>query len=86
MGETAEQPHSPLLFHPSRTCSPMQPENFYRDRSQKYAPKTAEEVMRAAADLAASGYTDHTIASVLKLDVSTIRQMLGQRGAVSTTA
>jgi hypothetical protein len=52
---------------------------FYSDRAQAHAPKTAVEIERAARDLFASGFSDHTVAAILKLDVSAIRQMLGER-------
>jgi hypothetical protein len=52
---------------------------YYRDRAEAHAPKTAAEIERAARDLAASGFSDHTVAAILKLDVSAIRQMLGGR-------
>jgi hypothetical protein len=54
---------------------------FYRDRAEKHAPKTPQEVARAAQDLAASGYSDHTIASILKADVNAIRRLIGERAA-----
>jgi hypothetical protein len=50
---------------------------YYRDRAQAHAPKTAEEIERAARDLAASGFSDHTVATILKVDVNALRQMLG---------
>ena len=52
---------------------------FYRDRAEKHAPKTAEEIAAAARDLAASGYSDHTISAILKLDVNGVRELVGQR-------
>lgn len=52
---------------------------FYRDRAEKYAPKTAEEIALAARDLAASGYSDHTVSAILKLDVNAVRELIGQR-------
>jgi hypothetical protein len=54
-------------------------EAFYHERAQTHAPKTAAEIERAARDLAASGFSDHTVAAILKLDVSAIRQLLGER-------
>jgi transposase len=54
---------------------------FYRDRAQMHAPKTADEIERAAKDLAASGYSDHTVAAILNVDVAAVRQMIGERTA-----
>jgi transposase-like protein len=54
---------------------------LYRDRAELYAPKTPAEVARAARDLAASGYSDHTIAAILKVDTNYLRQMIGERAA-----
>jgi hypothetical protein len=52
----------------------------YHARAQENAPRTAAEIDRAARDLASKGFSDHTVAAILKLDVSAIRQMLGERG------
>jgi len=51
----------------------------YQARAQQNAPKTPTEVAMAARDLAAQGFTDHTISSILKIDVAAVRQMIGQR-------
>jgi hypothetical protein len=54
---------------------------FHRDRAQMHAPRTPEEIARAARDLAASGFSDHTVAAILKVDVNALRKMLGERPA-----
>lgn len=62
---------------------------YYRDRAQAHAPKTAEEIERAATDLVASGFSDHTVAAVLRMDVNAVRQLLGEsvlRGAKGLAA
>jgi hypothetical protein len=51
---------------------------FYRDKAERHAPKTPQEVTAAAKDLAASGFSDYTVAAVLKLDVNVVRQMIGR--------
>jgi hypothetical protein len=51
----------------------------YRDLAKKHAPQTAQEIVRAAHELAAAGHSDHTIAAVLKLDVNAVRQLIGPR-------
>jgi hypothetical protein len=53
----------------------------YRARSQENAPKTPEQVEAAAQDLAGRGYSDDVIASVLRINIDLIRQMLGERPA-----
>jgi hypothetical protein len=52
---------------------------YYRDRATKYAPKTVDEIVRAAHELARQGHSDHTISAVLKLEINSVRQLLGQR-------
>jgi hypothetical protein len=52
---------------------------FYRDRSQQYAPRTPDETAQAAHALAADGFSDSTIAAILRLDVAAVRQLIGQR-------
>jgi hypothetical protein len=54
---------------------------YYRDRAELHAPKTTEEVAKAARDLAASGFSDHTIAAILKIDTNYLRQLIGQHAA-----
>jgi hypothetical protein len=57
----------------------MSADPFYREKAERYAPKTPKEVARTARDLAASGFSDYTVAAILKLDVNVVRQMIGQR-------
>jgi len=45
--------------------------------AELHAPKTSAEIERAAREMVANGYSDHTIAAILRIDVSAIRQMLG---------
>jgi hypothetical protein len=59
----------------------MTPEQFRLDQAMKYAPSTPEEVARAARDLAHSGYSDHTISAILKVDLNSVRQLVGPRPA-----
>lgn len=59
----------------------MSADPFYRDKAERHAPKTLKEVAAAAKDLAASGFSDYTVAAVLRLDVNVVRQMIGERAA-----
>lgn len=59
----------------------MSEESYRRDRAMEHAPKTQEEIERAARDLAASGFSDHTVSAILKIDVAVVRQMNGERSA-----
>jgi hypothetical protein len=49
----------------------------YRQRAELHAPKTIAEIEHAARQLAASGFGDHTVAHILRLDVNALRRMLG---------
>jgi hypothetical protein len=51
----------------------------YRARAEQHAPKTPAEVAATARDLAKQGFSDHTIAAILKLDVEVTRRMIGKR-------
>jgi hypothetical protein len=51
----------------------------YRARAMEHAPKTTEEILRAAKSLAAAGFTDHTVAAILQADVNAVRQLIGER-------
>jgi hypothetical protein len=53
----------------------------YDERAQRNAPKTPAEVEQSARDLIRQGFSDHTIASILKIDVNAVRLMLGPRDA-----
>ena len=46
-----------------------------------HAPKTPAEIQAAAHRLLSQGFSDHTISSILKLDVNSVRTMLGERRA-----
>lgn len=46
-----------------------------RDR---HRPRTREEMRTAVQELAARGWTDHTIATSVGLDVEMVRRMLGE--------
>jgi sulfur transfer complex TusBCD TusB component (DsrH family) len=50
-------------------------------RAEANAPKSPEEVAAAARDMAARGYSDDVVASVLRIDIAAVRQMLGERAA-----
>jgi hypothetical protein len=50
-----------------------------RDPADRHAPATAEEIAAAAHSLACQGFSDHTVAAILKLDVAAVRQLIGQR-------
>jgi SOS response regulatory protein OraA/RecX len=52
-----------------------------RARAEANAPKSPEEVAAAARDMAARGYSDDVIASILRIDIAAARQMLGERTA-----
>jgi SOS response regulatory protein OraA/RecX len=52
-----------------------------RARAEANAPKSPEEVAAAARDMASRGYSDDVIASVLRIDMAAVRQMLGERTA-----
>jgi hypothetical protein len=54
---------------------------YYRDKATKYAPKTAEEVAKAARDLSASGFSLSTVAAILKVDTDYLRLLIGERTA-----
>lgn len=49
----------------------------YRQRAEQHAPKTAEEIERAARELISSGLGEHTVAHILRMDVNALRRMLG---------
>lgn len=51
----------------------------YTARAQQNAPKTPAEVAAAACELANRGFSDHTVAAILRIDVEAIRQMIGER-------
>jgi hypothetical protein len=51
----------------------------YRQRALEHAPQTADEITQAVLDLAAAGYSDHTIAGILQANVNSVRQLLGER-------
>jgi len=51
----------------------------YRARAEQHAPKTPAEVAATARNLASQGFSDHTVAAILKIDVQSARQMIGQR-------
>ena len=51
----------------------------YAERAQRHAPKTAAEIAATARDLATQGFSDHTIAAILKMDVNAMRAMLGPK-------
>jgi hypothetical protein len=53
----------------------------YQRRAEEHAPKTPAEVAQCARDLIKQGFSDHTIASILKIDVNAVRLMLGPREA-----
>lgn len=50
-------------------------------RAEIHKPKTPAEMARAAHDLVRRGFSDHTIAAILKLDVNMVREMIGERRA-----
>lgn len=56
----------------------MSSEIFRRDQAQRYAPKTPSEVLRAARDLAASGYSARTISVVLNIDIVVVHELIGE--------
>jgi hypothetical protein len=49
----------------------------YRRRAEEHAPKTPAEVAQSARDLIKQGFSDHTVAAILKLDIDSVRQMIG---------
>ena len=51
----------------------------YVARAMAHAPKTAEEIMQAAKDLAAAGFSDYTVAAILRADVNVVRRLIGER-------
>lgn len=53
----------------------------YRRRAEEHAPKTPAEVVQTARNLLKQGFSDHTIASILKIDVNAVRVMLGPHSA-----
>lgn len=55
-------------------------EIFRRDQAEQYAPMAPAETARAARYLAASGFSERTIAAVLKADVDTVREMIRADG------
>ena len=55
----------------------MSTQVFHRDRAMQHAPKTREEIARAARELSDAGYSNHTVASILKVSVEAVKQMLG---------
>ena len=56
-------------------------ERRYRERAEAFAPKTAEEIARTARQLAANGFSDSTIGAILKIDTSSVWQLLGECSA-----
>jgi hypothetical protein len=49
----------------------------YRARAEEHMPKTPAEIAATARDLVSQGYSDHTAAAILKIDVAAVRQMIG---------
>jgi hypothetical protein len=51
----------------------------YRERANRFAPKTADEIQAAARRLADQGFGDFDIAWILGLDVAAARKLIGDR-------
>jgi hypothetical protein len=49
----------------------------FRASAEEHMPKTPAEIAATARDLISQGYSDHTAAAILKIDVAAIRQMIG---------
>ena len=58
-----------------------QPNPDYSARALEHAPQSPQEVADAARELAGRGFSDHTVAAVLKLDVMMVRRLIGERSA-----
>lgn len=52
----------------------------YLAMAEMHKPKDADGIRIAAMELARNGLSDHDIGHVLKLDVNSIRQLLGRCG------
>ena len=50
-------------------------------RCKTHAPKAPAEIAAAARRLSADGFSDHTVAAILKLDVIVVRSIVGERRA-----
>jgi hypothetical protein len=49
----------------------------FRALAEEHMPKTPVEIAATARDLISQGYSDHTAAAILKVDVAAVRQMIG---------
>jgi transposase-like protein len=48
-----------------------------RDEAERYKPSTAEDIQRAARDLADAGHSVSTISQILRIDAVAVHGMLG---------
>ena len=55
-------------------------------RAERHRPTSPEEIARAARELTGRGYSVHTVAAILRLDVTAVRVMLGEPNAAAVSA
>ena len=62
-------------------CGSTQVPSFqdYRALAREHAPKTPEQIARAAHELAAAGLGDYDIADILQENVNSVRRLLAER-------
>ncbi len=53
----------------------------YAARAQANAPRTPAEGAESTRELARQGFSDHTISSILRIDVQMVRRLIGERAA-----
>jgi hypothetical protein len=51
----------------------------YLERARRHAPGTVKQVVEAARDMAARGYSDATIGEVLRLNLESVKAIVGKR-------
>lgn len=54
------------------------PHDYVR-RANQHAPKSQEEVAAAAQALINEGHSEHSVAAILKIDLNSLRRMLGPK-------
>jgi hypothetical protein len=48
-------------------------------RSIQFSPKTSEQISSSARELSAQGFSDYSVAAILKIDVDFARRLIGER-------
>lgn len=50
----------------------------YRERAERHAPRTVEELRDAARGMLRDGMSDHGVAAALGVDVNAVRRLVGE--------